>query len=146
MTKGSFSDSFFTKVQGRAGHYSFFWLAPLILDPYLIMLSVMQGGIKYHFWVFVWLDLGLNSSLLDHYEHLDLYANGPLIIYLYIYIYTHTIYIYTFILYIYIYIYIYITAYWPSRWSVHPEDQSSTPGWVISKTHKMEVDTYLLNF
>ena len=29
--------------------YSFSWTAPLTLDPYLIMLSVKQGGIKYHF-------------------------------------------------------------------------------------------------
>ena len=28
---------------------SFLWIAPLSLDPYLVMLSVKQGGIKYHF-------------------------------------------------------------------------------------------------
>ena len=33
----------------RKRHYSFPWSAPLTLDPYLIMLSVKQGGISYHF-------------------------------------------------------------------------------------------------
>ena len=41
------------------GCYSFLWIAPLTLDTYLIMLSVKQGGIKYHFFEFlVWLKLG----------------------------------------------------------------------------------------
>ena len=31
------------------GRYSFPRIAPLTLDPYLIMLSVKQGGIKYYF-------------------------------------------------------------------------------------------------
>ena len=38
-----------TTLKCRGGHYSFFWIALLDLDPYLIMLSVKQGGIKYHF-------------------------------------------------------------------------------------------------
>ena len=29
--------------------YSFPWIAPLYFDPYLIMLSAKQGGIKYYF-------------------------------------------------------------------------------------------------
>ena len=33
----------------RGGNYSFFWIVPLTLDPYLIILSVKQGTIKYHF-------------------------------------------------------------------------------------------------
>ena len=33
----------------REGHYFFPWIAPLYLDTYLLMLSVKQGGIKYHF-------------------------------------------------------------------------------------------------
>ena len=33
----------------RGGYYSFSWIAPLTLDSYHIMLSVKQGGIKYHF-------------------------------------------------------------------------------------------------
>ena len=30
------------------GRYSFPWIAPLTLDPHLIMLSVKQGSIKYY--------------------------------------------------------------------------------------------------
>ena len=33
------------------GHNSIPWIVPLTLDPYLIMLSANQGGIKNHFWV-----------------------------------------------------------------------------------------------
>ena len=36
----------------REGATPFPGLLHFTLDPYLIMLSVMQGGIKYHFWVF----------------------------------------------------------------------------------------------
>ena len=32
------------------GRYSFPWLFHFTIDPYLIMLSVKQGVIKYHFW------------------------------------------------------------------------------------------------
>ena len=31
------------------GRYTFPWITPLYLDPYLIILSVKQGSIKYHF-------------------------------------------------------------------------------------------------
>ena len=41
-----------TRARYREGHYSFHWIAPLILDPYLVMLSIKQGDIKYHFGVF----------------------------------------------------------------------------------------------
>ena len=44
--KASFSIA--TKPRCRGGRYSIPWIAPL----YLIMLSVKQGGIKYHFGVF----------------------------------------------------------------------------------------------
>ena len=75
----------------RGGRYSFSWIAPLplirtlycwvlskevsstpelfhfTLDTYLILLSVKQGGIKYHFFKsLVWRDLGLKIGLLDH--------------------------------------------------------------------------------
>ena len=33
----------------REGRYSISWISPLFLDSYLIMLSVKQDGIKYHF-------------------------------------------------------------------------------------------------
>ena len=36
----------------RGGWYSFPWIAPLYTWPYLIVLTVKQGSIKYHFWVF----------------------------------------------------------------------------------------------
>ena len=39
----------------RGGHYSFPGLLCFTLDPYLIMLSVKQGGIKYHF-LSLWYD------------------------------------------------------------------------------------------
>ena len=37
-------------------HYSFLWITPLTLGPYLIKLSVKQGGMKYHFLKYlIWL-------------------------------------------------------------------------------------------
>ncbi len=36
----------------REGRYLLPWIAPLTLDPYLIMMGVKQGDIKYHFLVF----------------------------------------------------------------------------------------------
>ena len=45
-----------TTQKCRGGRYSIPWIAPLALDPYLIMLSVKQGGIKYHF-LSLWYDL-----------------------------------------------------------------------------------------
>ena len=33
----------------KGGCYSFPWIIPLNLDPYLIMISVKQGGIKHNF-------------------------------------------------------------------------------------------------
>ena len=44
--------SIVTTQRSREGCYFFPWIAKLTLDPYLIMLSVKQGGIKYHFRVF----------------------------------------------------------------------------------------------
>ena len=44
-----------TTPRCRGGHYSFSWIAPLYLDLYLIMLSVKQGSIKYHF-LSLWYD------------------------------------------------------------------------------------------
>ena len=38
-----------TTQRCKEEHYSFPCIAPLILDPYFIMLTVNQGGIKYHF-------------------------------------------------------------------------------------------------
>ena len=44
-----------TTPRCRGGCYFFPWIAPLYLDPYLIMLSVKQGRIKYHF-LSLWYD------------------------------------------------------------------------------------------
>ena len=40
----------------RRGCYSFAWIALIIFDPCLIMLSIKQGGTKYHFFN-LWYDL-----------------------------------------------------------------------------------------
>ena len=48
-----------TTVRCWKGHYSSPWIAPFTFDPYLIVLSVKQGGIKYHFWVFGMTRLGI---------------------------------------------------------------------------------------
>ena len=57
-----------TTLRCRGGYYSFSGLLYFTLDMYLIILSVEQGGIKYHFFFksFVLLDLGLNPGLPDH--------------------------------------------------------------------------------
>ena len=44
-----------TTPRCRGGRYSFPGLLYFTLDPYLIMLSVKQGGIKYHF-LSLWYD------------------------------------------------------------------------------------------
>ena len=44
-----------TTPRRRGGRYSFPGLLYFTLDPYLIMLSVKQGGIKYHF-LSLWYD------------------------------------------------------------------------------------------
>ena len=62
-----------TSLRCRGGHYSFPQIAPLNLDPYLVMLSVKQGDIKYLFFFFeslVWFNLELNSGHLNHWQRL----------------------------------------------------------------------------
>ena len=44
-----------TTPRCRRGCYSIPWIAPLFLDPYFIILSVKQGGIKYYF-LSLWYD------------------------------------------------------------------------------------------
>ena len=48
-----------TTPRCRGGRYSFPGLLYFTLDPYLIMLSVKQGGIKYHF-LSLWYDSTLD--------------------------------------------------------------------------------------
>ena len=58
-----------TTPRCKGGHYSIPWKAPLTLNQYLIMLSVKQGGIKYHFLVFSMTGLSIG-------KHSNHYANG----------------------------------------------------------------------
>ena len=51
--KSPFSIATTTRCMG--GRYAFLWITPLTLNPYLIMLSVKQGGFKYHF-LSLWYD------------------------------------------------------------------------------------------
>ena len=67
-----------TTPRCRVGCYSFPWIASLTLDPYLIMLSVKHGGIKYcllSLWydsTRVWIPVSQTSG-----EHSNHYVNGP---------------------------------------------------------------------
>ena len=63
--KASFSIA--TTPMCRRGIYSFSWIVPLTLDPYLIMSGVKQGDIKYNFWVSSMTRLGI-----------ELRSRGPL--------------------------------------------------------------------
>ena len=58
-----------TTPRCRGGRYSFPGLLYFTLDPYLIMLSVKQGGIKYHFLSLWYDDPGLNPGLPAIGEH-----------------------------------------------------------------------------
>ena len=69
LTEGDLMPPFLiaTTPRRKGGHIFFPLISSLTLHPYLIMLSVKQEGIKYHFSEsLVWLDLGLNPSLPDH--------------------------------------------------------------------------------
>ena len=74
--KASFSIA--TTLRCRGVCNSFTWIAPLTLDPYLIMLSVKQGGIKYHF-LSLWYDSTWDWTLVSQTigEHSNQNANGP---------------------------------------------------------------------
>ena len=60
--KAPFSIATTLKCRGRG--YSFPWIAPLNLDQYLIMLSVKQVGVKYHF-LSLWHDLAWDWTLVS---------------------------------------------------------------------------------
>ena len=110
-----------TPPRCRGECYFIAWIAPLY--PYLIMLSVKQGGIKYHFWVF-----GMTRPEIEP-RSLRIVANILLIrpicmrniifaIYVYVHYTVSTIFIMYNILYIYIYkqsiiqsVYIYMYIY-----------------------------------
>ena len=63
--KAPFSVTTTPKCRGKC--HTFPWITPLTLDLYLIMLSVKQGGIKYHFFIFNMTQPGI-----------DLRSSGPL--------------------------------------------------------------------
>ena len=80
--KGSLFDSYYTKVYGR-GATPFPGLLHFTSDPYLIMPSVKQGGIKHHFLsLWDWTEgsraIGEHSNHHDnnqHYGKCELYGN-----------------------------------------------------------------------
>ena len=61
----------YNKMQG--GATPFLGLTHFTLDPYFIMLSVKQGGIKYHFWVFGMIRSGIEpwspKAIVEHSNH-----------------------------------------------------------------------------
>ena len=67
--EGSLFNSCYTEVEGKCAT-PFSRLFHFTLDPYLIRLSVRQGGIVSFFESLVWLDLELNPSFLSHWQTL----------------------------------------------------------------------------
>ena len=115
----------------RGECYSFLEIAPLTLDPYLITLSVKQGGIKYHFFFILWYDLTWNWTPVyrTNGEHSNYYANDPVLVYLF----NGT-----------------LTPYGTiglmcTVFANGLGDRSSIPGRIIQKTQKMVLDAALLN-
>ena len=63
MVKGDIKAPFSITTTPRCwrGRNYFPWIAQLTLDPYFVMLSVKQGGVKYHSWVFGMTRAGIES-------------------------------------------------------------------------------------
>ena len=66
-----------TTPRCRGERNSFLWIAPFTVDPYLIMLRVKQGDIKYYF-LSLWNDttrdwVVVSRTIGEHFNH---YANG----------------------------------------------------------------------
>ena len=78
-SKASFSIA--TTPRCKSEWCSFPLIAQISLDPYLIMLGVQEGGIKYHLWVFGMTRPGIEPRSPEPLANTH-YANG-----LYIYIY-----------------------------------------------------------
>ena len=72
-----------TSPMSTEGFLSFLWIAPLTHDTYLIVLSVKQGGIKYHF-LRLWYD-----STRDRIPVTCVIGEYSTYIYIYIYIYRY---------------------------------------------------------
>ena len=68
--------SIVTTPRFRRGRYTFPWITPLTLDPYLIMLNVKEGSIKYQF-SSLWYDSTWNWTPISWTigEHSNHYAN-----------------------------------------------------------------------
>ena len=98
-----------TMPRCKGEYYSISWIAPLILDMYLIMLNVKQGGIKYHFLVVGMTRPGIEPQFPGPLANTNHYANGLVCICEYIYTYV-CIYMYMCV-YIYILIYIHLYIY-----------------------------------
>ena len=125
-----------TTPRGRRGHNSFPWMLHFTLDTYLILPSVKQGGIKYHFKVFGMTWPGIKPR-----------CPGPLLntlillIYIYIYIYISSItniyieYIYAYPFYIYIYIYMSILVPVKPEFGVIPSGQEIIHEWILSEIY-----------
>ena len=66
-----------TTPKSSGGCYSFPWIAPLTLDPYLIILIVKQEGYKNPFLKF-WFDLTWNKSPVYQTigKHNEVFTNG----------------------------------------------------------------------
>ena len=45
--EGFLLNSYYTNLRGR--RFFFSWMAPLTIDPYILMLSIKYAVIKYHF-------------------------------------------------------------------------------------------------
>ena len=76
--KAPFSIATTQKCSG--GCYSIPWMAHFTLDPYLIMLSIKQGGIKYHFlnlrYYSIWELTPVSRTIGEHSTHLSIYRRN----------------------------------------------------------------------
>ena len=75
------------KPRYREGRNSFSCIVPLTLDLNLIMLSIKQGGIKYHFWVFgydsTWDWTLISQTISNHFNPYTMIlkkGSGPMLI------------------------------------------------------------------
>ena len=69
------------------GFYSFPWVAPLTVDPVLIMLSVKEGGIINHFLIFWYNSTCSHWKMSNHSFHIYIYIYIYIIKYILIFIY-----------------------------------------------------------
>ena len=70
--EGSLFNSYYTE-----GATLFSGLLHFTLDPHLIVLTAKQVASSTIFWVFVWVDLGLNPGLPDHWQTLYSFSQWP---------------------------------------------------------------------